>query len=258
MKSGLRIGRVALEKHAPTVIAPFTDRTPPATLRTAAARGLDLAEARVDLFEDRASAHVIGVVRGVADLVPVLATLRSSKEGGRWSDEDDERAVLYRELLPHVGAIDIELDARVRASVVQAARRRKVPVILSHHDFDATPPDAVLDRVVTRSREAGADITKITAHMKTESDGARLAALFARYPSVPLVVIGMGELGMKTRIHFPALGSLFTFAALDCPTAPGQLGLAETIRELCRYYPGYASRFSERRGARVKLPRKRA
>lgn len=257
MKSGLRIGKVSLEKHAPTVIAPFTDRTPPATLRTAAARGLDLAEARVDLFEDRSSAHVISVVRSVTEFVPVLATLRSAKEGGRFGDDEDERAVLYRELLPHVGAVDIELDARVRASVVQAARRRKVPVVLSHHDFDGTPTDAELDRVVTRSREAGADITKIASHVKTESDGARLAALFARYPNVPLVVIGMGEIGKKTRIFFPALGSLFTFAALDRGTAPGQLGLAETIRELCRHYPGYAARFSERRVARAKLPRKR-
>ncbi|HEY3495668.1 MAG TPA: type I 3-dehydroquinate dehydratase [Polyangiaceae bacterium] len=257
MKSGLRIGRVSLEKHAPTVIAPFTDRTPPATLRTAAARGLDLAEARVDLFDDRTSAHVIGVVRGVAEVVPVLATLRSSKEGGRFGDDEDGRAVLYRELLPHVGAIDIELDARVRASVVQAARRRKVPVVLSHHDFDGTPTDAVLDGVVARSREAGADITKIAALVKTERDGARLAALFARHPNVPLVVIGMGELGKKTRILFPALGSLFTFASLDRSTAPGQMSLAETIRELCRYFPGYATRFSERRVARAKLPRKR-
>jgi 3-dehydroquinate dehydratase-1 len=257
MKSGLRIGRVLLERHTPTVIAPFTDRTPPATLRTAAARGLDLAEARVDLFQDRTSAHVIGVVRAVAELVPVLATLRSSKEGGRFGEDGDERAVLYRELLPHVGAIDIELDARVRASVVQAARRRKVPVVLSHHDFEATPPDAVLDRVVIRSREAGADITKIAAHLKSEADAARLAALFARHPGAPLVVIGMGELGKLTRVLFPALGSLFTFAALDRATAPGQLALAETIRELCRYYPDYASRLSERRVARAKLPKKR-
>jgi 3-dehydroquinate dehydratase I len=257
MKSGLRIGRVLLGRHTPTVIAPFTDRTPPATVRTAAARGLDLAEARVDLFQERSSAHVINVVRGVAELVPVLATLRSTKEGGRWDEGDDERAALYRELLPHVGAIDVELDARVRASVVQAARRRKVPVVLSHHDFDRTPSDADLERVVTRSREAGADITKIATQVKTEADGARLAALFARHPAVPLVVIGMGDLGKLTRVFFPALGSLFTFAALDRATAPGQLGLAETTRELCRYYPAYAKRLSEQRGARVKLPRKR-
>lgn len=257
MKSGLRIGRVLLERHTPTVIAPFTDRTPPAAVRMAAARGLDLAEARVDLFQDRSIAHVVGVIRGVAELVPVLATLRSSKEGGRFHDDEDERAVFYRELLPHVGAIDIELDARVRASVVQSARRRKVPVVLSHHDFEGTPPDAALDRVVTRSREAGADITKIATQVKTEADVARLAALFARHPGASLVVIGMGELGKKTRILFPALGSLFTFAALDRGTAPGQVPLAETIRDLCKYYPGYAARLSKQRGARAKLPKKR-
>ena len=33
-------------------------------------------------------------------------------------------------------------------------------VILSHHDYDFTPPDDVLDRLVERMMESGADICK--------------------------------------------------------------------------------------------------
>lgn len=256
---GVRIGKVLLERFEPVVIAPFTDETPLAVLRTAAARGLDLAEARVDLFRDQSLKRVVECVRAASAVVPVLATLRSSEEGGKWTGDDGARLALYRELLPHVGAIDVEVDAPVRAAVVQAARRRRSTVVLSYHDFARTPDDSELDRVVARSRAAGADVTKIATLARTEADVARLAALFVRHENQPLVVIGMGEVGKKTRVFLPGLGSLFTFAALEQSTAPGQLGLAETIRELCDYYPSYAARLSQsRKDERINLPRKPA
>ena len=246
---GVRMGTVTLERHAPTVIASFTDRTPLATLRAAAEKGLDLAEARVDLFRERDSKKIVRFVREVATVVPVLATLRATSEGGKWGGDDGERLTLYRELLPQVAAIDIELGATIRAATVQVARRHRRSVVLSHHDFDRTPPDAELDRVIGQSRAAGADVTKIATLVKSEEDVARLAALFARHAEAPLVVIGMGEIGMKTRIFFPALGSLFTFASLDRATAPGQLKLAETLRDLKQYYPAYGRAPRQRRTA---------
>jgi 3-dehydroquinate dehydratase len=45
----------------------------------------------------------------------------------------------------------------------------------------------------------------------------------------------MGPRGRATRVLFPALGSLFTFASLDKKTAPGQLGLEETLRAIEKY-----------------------
>jgi len=236
---GVRMGTVTLERHAPTVIASFTDRTPLATLRSSVDKGLDLAEARVDLFREPDSKKIVRFVREVSAFVPVLATLRSASEGGKWGEDEGARLALYRELLPQVAAIDVELDSSSRAATVQVARRHRRVVVLSHHDFDRTPPDAELDRVIAKSRAAGADITKIATLVTSEEDVARLAALFARHAEAPLVVIGMGEIGKKTRILFPALGSLFTFASLDRATAPGQLKLAETVRELKRYYPAY-------------------
>jgi 3-dehydroquinate dehydratase I len=246
---GVRMGTVTLERHAPTVIASFTDRTPLATLRSAAEKGLDLAEARVDLFRERDSKKIVRFVREVATVVPVLATLRSTSEGGKWNGDDGEGLALYRELLPQVAAIDIELASPIRAATVQVARRHRRSVVLSHHDFNRTPADAELDRVIAQSRSAGADITKIATLVKSEEDVARLAALFARHAEAPLVVIGMGEIGKKTRIFFPALGSLFTFASLDQTTAPGQLKLAETVRELKAYYPAYGRAPRQRRSA---------
>lgn len=237
----VRIGKVALEPHVPTLVAPFTDQTPLAALRRAHAQGLHFAEARVDLFEDRSATSVLRVVRAVERVLPVLLTVRSSREGGAWRGDDAGRLALYRALLPHVSAVDVELAAPIRAEVVRAARRAGRTVVLSHHDFRTTPSDRVLDAVVARAQQGGADVTKIAAAVPDDRAVARLAAVLARHPASRLVVIGMGEHGKKTRVLFPALGSLFTFTSLGRATAPGQLGFRSMLAELARSYPSFSA-----------------
>ena len=235
----LRIGKVTLRPHQPTLIAPFTDATSGDMLERAARAGLDLLEARVDLFRDRTLESVGACLARAAKYAPLLLTIRSASEGGAWKARDAERLELYGALLPLVDAVDVELAAPIRRDVVRAARRAGRLIVLSQHDFARTPADAALDRVVERGLGAGADVVKVAAHLRGDADGARLAALLARHAGRPLVVIGMGEHGKKTRIFFPALGSLFTFASLDRGTAPGQLDLAETQRELRFFFPDY-------------------
>jgi len=235
-----RLGSVRLVRHEPVLIAPFTDRTPLALIRRAKAQGLALLEARVDLFQRTDTSLVSATVARASEILPVLLTIRSSKEGGSWRGGDAARLRLYRELLPLVSAVDVELDASIRAEVVDAARGKKRLVVLSHHDFKGTPSAAKLDAVVRRAQKAGAGVTKIAAAVADDRDTARLAAVFARHPLASLVVIGMGEHGKKTRVLFPALGSLFTFTALDRATAPGQLDLRASLAELARYYPDFS------------------
>jgi len=236
----VRIGNVTLRPHEPTLIAPFTDRTPLPALRKARAHGLALLEARVDLFDDCDTRHVANVLERAGTILPILLTPRWRKEGGNFAGDEKERLSLYRALLPLAAAVDVELDAPICAEVVRSARRARRTVVLSHHDFAGTPSAGALDRVVRRSHRAGADITKIAAELPDDEACARLAALFARHPSEKLVVIGMGPHGKKTRVLFPALGSLFTFASIGRATAPGQLDLEETLAELLRYYPDFA------------------
>jgi 3-dehydroquinate dehydratase-1 len=254
----LRIGTVTLRPRRPTLIAPFTDATPERTLERAARAGLDLLEARVDLFRDQDTEAVGARLVRAGKHAPLLLTIRSAAEGGAWKARDAERLELYRALLPLVDAVDVELAAAIRPEVVQAARRAERPVVLSHHDFRRTPADAALERVVKRGFAAGADVVKLATHVRDDDDVARLAALFARHATRALVVIGMGEHGKKTRIFFPALGSLFTFASLDRGTAPGQLDLAATRRELGFFFPGYGSAKNEPQSSRPRAKRGRA
>jgi 3-dehydroquinate dehydratase-1 len=241
-KKPVRIGSVVLRPHVPTLVAPFTDRTSLSVLRGAHAEGLDFAEARVDLFQDRSMDAVRRVLRQVGRVLPVLLTVRSSREGGAWHGDDTGRLALYRSLLPDVAAVDVELAAEIRPEVVRAAHRARRTVVLSHHDFRRTPSDRVLDAVVARGAKAGADVTKIAALTPDDRAVARLSAVLARHASSRLVLIGMGDHGKKTRVLFPALGSLFTFTSLDRATAPGQLGFRAMLAELSRSYPDFSVR----------------
>jgi 3-dehydroquinate dehydratase-1 len=252
----LRLGKVALVPRRPVVIAPFTDRTPRAALTRAARQGLDLFEARVDLFRHPAAATTAVHVAVARKLRPVLLTVRSATEGGAYDRGDESRLELYRALMRRVDAVDVELAAPIRADVVAAARQAKRLVVLSHHDFVRTPSERELDRVVTRGFDAGADIVKIAAQVAGDDECARLAALFTLYPERALVLIGMGEHGKKTRILFPALGSRFTFASLDRATAPGQLDLRATQQQLSLYYPDYRARIAKGAGSAARKPRR--
>ena len=254
----LRIGSVTLRPHHPTLIAPFTDRTPESALVRAARDGLELLEARVDLFHDRSVDAVGERLAAAGKHAPLLLTIRSAAEGGAWKARDAERLELYRALLPLVDAVDVELAAAIRPAVVDAARRAGRLVVLSQHDFRRTPADAALDRAVKLAVRAGADVVKLATHLRDDDDGARLAALFARHRARSLVVIGMGEHGKKTRIFFPALGSLFTFASLDRGTAPGQLDLAATQRELRFFFPDYTTAEKPRAPSRPRAKARRA
>ncbi len=238
----LRSGQLALRPQHPIVIVPITDRTSAAALRSAAQQGVTLAEARVDLFRDQGAASVLRVLAATRRVMPVLVTVRAAAEGGAFQDDEPTRLALYRALLPKADAVDVELGAAIRPALVRDARQSRRLVVLSHHDFRRTPPDAELDRVVARGFRAGADVVKLATHVRDDRDTARLAGLLARHSGQPLVVIGVGEHGKKTRVLFPALGSLFTFAALGRGTAPGQLDVTAMRRELSLFFPGFGRR----------------
>ncbi|HEY5595278.1 MAG TPA: type I 3-dehydroquinate dehydratase, partial [Nitrospiria bacterium] len=54
-----------------------------------------------------------------------------------------------------------------------------------------------------------------------------------------IIVIAMGVEGALSRVFFPALGSLLTYAYLGQPTAPGQLGYKELFELLKKFYPKF-------------------
>jgi 3-dehydroquinate dehydratase-1 len=234
----VQFGSLLLEAGKPAVAVSFTDADGAGDIAAAKAAGVAIAELRIDLFADVSVANVVETARRLAGL-PLLATIRMSEEGGRWTGGEASRQALFEAVLPHVDAVDVEL----RATDTLAVLRPKVSVagkalVVSHHDFVATPSAADLADIAARAVAAGADIVKVAATIVTEDDLAALAGLLASRAAPNLVVIGMGERGLVTRMLFPALGSLFTFAGKgERASAPGQLSYERTLSLLSTLYP---------------------
>lgn len=215
---------------------PFADRATRADVAALRSQGLDVAELRVDHFARFDLEHVLAQCDVFAD-TPLLVTIRSAAEGGGWKAPEPQRLALFRALLPRVGAVDVEIGSAIASDVVAAARAAGVLSIASFHDFAETPDSAALEAVVARGRALGADVVKVATAVAAPGDVRRLARLLVTTDDVGLIAIGMGERAVATRLLFPALGSLLTYAHAGDATAPGQIPLAEMMALLARLYP---------------------
>jgi 3-dehydroquinate dehydratase len=96
---------------------------------------------------------------------------------------------------------------------------RRDRVVLSHHDFEATPD---LDALARTMRAEGCAHTKIAVTPHSFADNARVLATIA--PG--MTMIGMGGRGLYSRILAPFFGSELMFAG---SAAPGQLTLERAL-----------------------------
>ena len=235
MDARWRIGALELGTR-PRVAVPFADTATAAELRALVLQGLDVAEARVDHFARVDADSVLARLEVFAG-VPLLATIRSAAEGGGWKGNEAERLALFRELLTRVDAVDVEITSEIAGDVLRAARDRGKLAIASFHDFAKTPGAAALADVVARGRALGADVVKIATAVAHRDDLRALARLLVEIDDVGLIAIGMGDAAVATRVLFPALGSLLTYAHAGNATAPGQIPLAEMQQLLQRLFP---------------------
>jgi 3-dehydroquinate dehydratase-1 len=221
----------------------------PETLTRAAAldrpsRAFDLVEARLDLYPDQAiDGCEDACTRLEASGTPVLVTLRTAAQGGRWIGGDAERLPRFRAALAVASWVDVEDDAGIVDDVAALVRpRADGRIVVSHHDFSKTPPlDALLARVDACHRAAPGAVAKIATAVRTDDDRRALRALVEQRQE-RTAVIGMSAGDHGLRVELAAAGSLLAYATLGEPTAPGQLSAEAVHRLLLAASPRYAAR----------------
>ncbi len=191
--------------------------------------GLDAVEVRVDALRNPPSLQQIAALS-----VPAILTVRRFDEGGAKPISEEERVAHYLALLPAAAAVDIEVRSLRRLrNVLEAVRHEKKALIVSFHDFEATPSLARLRGINARARRAGADIVKIAAKTETPAEVARLLVLLEE-ASEPVAVMGMGALGRASRLLFAKAGSALNYGWLDKPQVTGQWSAKEFLEFLAR------------------------
>ena len=196
--------------------------------KAGAAGAPDLLELRVDGFAARPETLDALARRAPR---PLLVTVRHPAEGGMAAGLGTAaRRALYARFLPVAALVDVEVRSlRALAGTIREARAGGCRVVASFHDFRGLPGRARLREAVSRARDAGADVCKVAATLRSPTDLARLLDFLAEEGRrLPLAVMGMGPGGKMSRPVLGAAGSVLNYGFLGRkPQVPGQWPAAE-------------------------------
>ncbi|HOO90410.1 MAG TPA: type I 3-dehydroquinate dehydratase [Syntrophales bacterium] len=191
----------------------------------------DLVELRVDRIEGANLKELLSAKKG-----PVLVTARRKKEGGNFRGSETQRIALLREAV-RLKADFVDVELSTTAILVDTVREEirkegdKTKLIISHHDFNRTPPYRTLQGICDLCLARGADIVKIATFADSLEANLRILHLigWAQRGGHPIISLCMGEKGTISRVMAPLFGSYLSFASLDegQESAPGQLTAVE-------------------------------
>ncbi|UZN03194.1 type I 3-dehydroquinate dehydratase [Cellulomonas sp. S1-8] len=242
----LRLRGATLGGGSPQVCVPLVADSPDAAAAAAAAlpAGVaDVVELRLDHLTGSADdtglvrAAVVAVRDALPADVPLLATFRSAREGGAQPAGDEAYVRTVRAVIDGAAgsagvgadAVDVELATPGVERLVADAQAAGLVVVVSHHDFAATPPADDLVAVLRRQRAVGADVCKVAVMPHDVDDVLALLTAtrtFARDADRPVVTVAMGRLGLVTRLAGGVFGSALTFGSVGAASAPGQVDAA--------------------------------
>ncbi len=158
---------------------------------------------------------------------PLIATCRVSEAG-----EQKARTLLSLAIESGARFADLETDAPVRLSktVQKLCHDYGTELIRSYHNFDFTPSEDELGKILARCFRYGADIAKIVTMCTQDGDMARLSSLYSvileEQDSLQgkLIAFGLGDAARESRLDCLRRGAPFSYSSLedDASPAPGQ------------------------------------
>jgi 3-dehydroquinate dehydratase / shikimate dehydrogenase len=165
-------------------------------------RDADLIELRIDTVRDP------DVPAALADRrMPVIVTCRPTWEGGHFKGSEEQRKRLLAQAI-ELGSEYVDVEWRAGFDDLIRARGGR-GIIVSTHDFDGVPPN-LADRL-RAMRATGAEVVKLGVMPKQLSDCVHLLTIGQRSEG-DVVLIGMGDYGLATRIFPGRFGSAWTYA----------------------------------------------
>ncbi|NVM54199.1 MAG: type I 3-dehydroquinate dehydratase [Candidatus Helarchaeota archaeon] len=196
---------------------------------------VSLIEVRVDHFENPFNADFLKLVKSIDS--KLILTVRKPDEGGQFAFEENQRLELIHKCInakPYAVDLEFSIDKDKLTRLINEAKKNKVKIILSFHDFQKTPEIAQMKEVILDAVQKKADYVKIIGTAKSIEDNLKMLSLpqFAKENNIQIIAFAMGRKGTISRILSPIFGAAFTFAALDKPTAPGQISIGEMKKKL--------------------------
>ena len=234
-------------KGMPKICVPIVGKTQEEIVAQAEhlkALSCDMAEWRVDWFDeyqDKAARRlVMEKVRKILGDMPIIATLRTKKEGGNKEISFPEYTRINLSIAKsgYVDFIDVEAFSfgEISEELIGEAQKLGVRVIVSNHDFKKTPSKETMMNRLMKMQEMGADISKIAVMPRTPQDVLVLMEateeMMRSYATRPIITMSMAGLGGISRMAGEIFGSAVTFASAGTASAPGQMEAEELKKVL--------------------------
>ncbi|MCB1081263.1 MAG: type I 3-dehydroquinate dehydratase [Chlamydiia bacterium] len=163
----------------------------------------------------------------------LIIVCKNPLEKGKFTGSDKEKADLLI-AAAHAGADYIDLGLHTKKAEILRVRehKRRAKLIISHHNFDKTPPNKTLQSKIDQMKERGADVIKIATMCTSVRDTERLMelALDLKDAKQKHIILGMGEPGIITRIFAKQIGNELNFVSVQSKTAPGQCDLETMLQ----------------------------
>jgi 3-dehydroquinate dehydratase I len=158
-----------------------------------------------------------------------IFTLRTPAEGGKFKANNNDRIEWLKKLaMAKPMLLDIEYSTiQSNDDLANYCKTQKIPVLLSWHDFEKTPPKDQLRCMLEKMRVYSNHIKMVTTAINIV-DALRILDLYENAVESNLIAFSMGEAGIISRIMCTIIGkSPFTYAALEESIAPGQLTVVQ-------------------------------
>lgn len=187
----------------------------------------DLIELRVDLFCNLEGLLDTFKVAKEKFSVPIISTIRIPEEGG--IRPIFNRIELLRDVYLYLDFVDVEIYSDDCEEIVKFCKDRGIGLIGSYHNFRETPSLEELERTFERGLMLGVSVVKIATMVNSIDDLVSLIEFTIKHRQHNVVVIGMGDKGIPSRIITPVIGSKIIYASIRQKSAPGQLSLSDVV-----------------------------
>ena len=174
--------------------------------------------------------------------IPMLLSFRGGHPFPQWWQP------VHWRTLSHVALIDVEWNPKYPwKEIAKQVKKYNVGLMISHHDYQATPSEKALIKIAKAAYGKKADIVKIATRAKSEGDIKTLLAVAERFaPKKAMTVMGMGPLGTLSRYITPLFNTCLVYGYIGTPTASGQLPYNELRDRFRTLYPRYNEAFQAR------------
>ncbi len=163
----------------------------------------------------------------------LIVVCKDPLEKGSFSGENFEKIQLLQ-AAAEAGAHYIDLGLHAGAEAIEELRKtkKKSKLIISHHDFEKTPNDKQLIKLIEKMRKYQPDVLKLATMVHEPKDAERLMELAMKLKAEKNkhIILGMGPLGVTTRILSDQIENELNFVTLESKTAPAQLSLEQAVQ----------------------------